>query len=96
MRRRSSFVCVGTPSAPNGSLDTAYLEARDNQIGEALRAKNDYHSVVYRSTMLPGTMEKHRASPRWSAPPANSAGVDFGVGYYPGVPAREHRHPGLR
>src|SRR5207248_2279227 len=52
-----SFVCVGTPSQPNGSLNTSHVAHVSKQIGVALRQKNDFHSVVVRSTMLPGTME---------------------------------------
>lgn len=51
-----SLICVGTPSRPNGSLDTSAVAAVARQIGAAIAAKGTYHSVVVRSTVLPGTV----------------------------------------
>ena len=52
-----SFVSVGTPSAPNGSLSTEYVERVSTQIGQAIKRKQGSHSIVYRSTVLPGTTD---------------------------------------
>ena len=52
-----SLVCVGTPSNPNGSLDLRYVTRVCEEIGAALKEKNERHAVVMRSTMLPGTIE---------------------------------------
>ncbi|HEY3487636.1 MAG TPA: UDP-glucose/GDP-mannose dehydrogenase family protein [Gammaproteobacteria bacterium] len=53
-----SMICVGTPSKPNGDLDLRHVEAVSRDIGKALRSKNDWHTVVIRSTILPGTAKK--------------------------------------
>jgi GDP-mannose 6-dehydrogenase len=51
-----SLLCVGTPSRPNGSLDLSAVRTVSHQIGKTLAGKNSYHSVVIRSTVLPGTL----------------------------------------
>ena len=35
-----SFLCVGTPNAPDGRLDTTYLMEAIKSIGEAIRSKS--------------------------------------------------------
>lgn len=52
-----SFICVGTPSATNGSQDQSDLLRVANEIGYAIRHKEDYHVFVLRSTVTPGTVE---------------------------------------
>jgi|SRR5947209_7459152 len=52
-----SFVCVGTPSLDSGSLDLSYVRRVCEQIGGALRGKPSSHTVVFRSTMLPGSTD---------------------------------------
>jgi GDP-mannose 6-dehydrogenase len=53
-----SLVCVGTPSNANGSLDLGYIKRTCQEIGAALETKREPHTVVMRSTMLPGSMEQ--------------------------------------
>ncbi|WP_214103465.1 nucleotide sugar dehydrogenase [Acrocarpospora catenulata] len=77
-----SLVCVGTPSAPNGSLSTAYLERVAEEIGAALRDHPGRHTVVFRSTMLPGTCESLLV-PILEKSSGLTAGVDFGVAVNP-------------
>ncbi|MEV4074760.1 nucleotide sugar dehydrogenase [Nonomuraea fuscirosea] len=74
-----SLVCVGTPSAPNGSLSTTYLERVAEQIGRALRPG---HVVVFRSTMLPGTCAELLV-PILELASGLRAGAGFGVAVNP-------------
>jgi len=52
-----SLVCVGTPSAANGSQDQGAVLRLAEQIGLALKQKSEPHVVVFRSTLVPGTVE---------------------------------------
>jgi GDP-mannose 6-dehydrogenase len=73
-----SFVCVGTPSQANGNLDLRYIRRICEQIGEAVKSKSARHTVVIRSTILPGTMHK-MVIPTLEEFSGKKAGVDFGV-----------------
>jgi len=53
-----SFICVGTPSAPNGSQDQSAVLRLAHQLGVALRKKTATHVFVFRSTLVPGTVEQ--------------------------------------
>ncbi|MEU6641072.1 nucleotide sugar dehydrogenase [Saccharomonospora sp. NPDC046836] len=77
-----SLVCVGTPSAPNGSLSTVHLERVTEQIGTALATHPGRHTVVFRSTMLPGTCLELLV-PILEKASGRTAGVDFGVAVNP-------------
>ena len=77
-----SLVCVGTPSASNGNLSTVYLERVAEDIGGALREKDTRHTVVFRSTMLPGTC-LDLLVPLLERASGLVAGVDFGVAVNP-------------
>jgi GDP-mannose 6-dehydrogenase len=51
-----TMICVGTPSKGSGDLDLRYVQAVSQEIGKALAAKDAWHTVVVRSTVLPGTI----------------------------------------
>ncbi|MES2820277.1 MAG: UDP-glucose/GDP-mannose dehydrogenase family protein [Pseudomonadota bacterium] len=77
-----SFIAAPTPSKKNGDLDVSYIAQVCEQIGRVLPDKTERHTVVVRSTVLPGTvrgvvipmLEKHSGM---------KAGVDFGVAVNP-------------
>jgi GDP-mannose 6-dehydrogenase len=77
-----SLVCVGTPSEPNGSLCTTYLERVTEEIGAALAERGGRHTVVFRSTMLPGTC-LNLLVPILEKYVGGTAGVDVGVAVNP-------------
>jgi GDP-mannose 6-dehydrogenase len=62
-----SLVCVGTPSATDGTPDASAVIRVCEQIGRALRLKKDRHTLAIRSTILPAladgvlipTLERH-------------------------------------
>jgi GDP-mannose 6-dehydrogenase len=58
MHSELSLICVGTPSAPSGQLDASAVESVCRQIGGALKGKEAFHTLVIRSTVLPGTVER--------------------------------------
>lgn len=53
-----SLICVGTPSNADGAPSTDALERVMASVAEAIREKNGTHSVVVRSTVLPGTTDE--------------------------------------
>ena len=76
-----TLIAVGTPF-DGSTIDLSYVEACARTIGEALAAKSDYHCVVVKSTVVPGTTERV-VVPILEAASGKKAGVDFGVGMNP-------------
>jgi GDP-mannose 6-dehydrogenase len=94
-----SLVCVGTPSRRNGRLDLDALARVCEQIGAALRTKRDYHVVVVRSTVLPGTTHD-LVVPALERASGRRYGEDFGVAVNPeflreGTALADFRNPPL-
>jgi GDP-mannose 6-dehydrogenase len=94
-----SLVCVGTPSRQYGSLDLTYLVRVCEQIGDVLATKPDYHVVVIRSTVLPGTTHDH-VIPALEARSGKTYGEGFGVAVNPeflreGSALKDFRQPPL-
>ena len=50
-----SIVCVGTPSLENGRINLGFVRVVAQQIATAILHKQQRHTVIFRSTMLPGS-----------------------------------------
>jgi len=51
-----SFICVPTPTV-HGEIDLQYITSACSSVGSALKAKKEYHVVVIKSTVVPGTTD---------------------------------------
>jgi GDP-mannose 6-dehydrogenase len=91
-----SLICVGTPSLGNGHIDLKYVRRVCEQIGAGLREHRG-HTVVVRSTMLPGTM-RTVVIPALEQASGLKAGRDFGLCINPeflreGTAVFDYYHP---
>ena len=92
-----SLICVGTPSDTNGNLNLTFVERVCQEIGQALANKKEYHVVVVRSTMLPGSTQD-RVIPILEGASGHRAGQDLGVCFNPeflreGTAVHDFYHP---
>ncbi len=77
-----SLICVGTPSAANGSQDQTAMLGLARDVGIAMREKTAPHVFVFRSTLVPGTVEDVLL-PIIEAESGKKDGVDFHVCFQP-------------
>jgi len=92
-----SLVCVGTPSNDNGSLNLTFIERVCQDIGRVLAQKDGFHTVVMRSTVLPGTTDTC-VIPALEQASGRVAGQSFGVCFNPeflreGTSVYDFHHP---
>ena len=76
-----SLIAVGTPFHGD-QIDLRFIREAAKDIGEVLREKDDYHVVVVKSTVVPGTTEEV-VLPLLEESSGKKAGSDFGVGMNP-------------
>ncbi|MFA7562666.1 MAG: UDP-glucose/GDP-mannose dehydrogenase family protein [Methanoculleus sp.] len=81
-RTEATFICVGTPSQQDGSIDLAHVRSVAAGIGRVLKDKLDGHTVIVKSTVLPGTTEGV-VLPILEAESGKQAFVDFGLASNP-------------
>jgi GDP-mannose 6-dehydrogenase len=92
-----SLVCVGTPAAANGSQDQGPVLRLADELALALRHKRAPHAIVFRSTLVPGTVEDV-LRPRMQALSGKRDGLDFHLCFQPeflreGSAIRDYDHP---
>lgn len=51
-----SFICVPTPST-EGKIDLSYIKSASESIAKILKNKKGFHTIVVKSTVVPGTTE---------------------------------------
>jgi GDP-mannose 6-dehydrogenase len=77
-----SLVSVATPSRPNYAADLSAVDTVVGSIGHALRAKDEPHVVVLRSTVPPGTTEE-RIQPLLEAAAGRRVGDRLSLAFNP-------------
>jgi GDP-mannose 6-dehydrogenase len=73
-----SMICVGTPSKISGDLELKYVESVCKDIALALSQKDTYHTIIIRSTVLPGTC-RDLVVPTLEEFSGKKLGEDFGL-----------------
>lgn len=76
-----TFIAVGTPYAGD-KMDSSYLKAAADEIGASLQESKQYHVVVVKSTVVPGTT-KSIVQPALTSASGKSVGNDFGLAMNP-------------
>jgi len=92
-----SVISVGTPSDQNGAADLGAVRRVSEQIGCAIGEKSERHTVVVRSTVMPGTV-RSLVIPAIEQASGKRCGDDFGVCFNPeflreGSSVRDHYDP---
>jgi UDPglucose 6-dehydrogenase len=77
-----TFLALPTPSNEDGSNDLSVMKAGAESVGQALAAKDGYHLVVVKSTVIPGTAEETLA-PIIADASGGTEGEDFDIASNP-------------
>lgn len=77
-----TLISVGTPSDDHGGCNIRYLQQAAKQVGQALKMKNNYHLVIFRSTVPPKTCRDYLI-PLIEMHSGKTRGLGFGVCFNP-------------
>jgi UDPglucose 6-dehydrogenase len=77
-----TFICVGTPSNDDGSINLDQIRDVSQTIGKSLASNEGYHTIIVKSTVLPGTSET-LVIPILEKESGKTAFVNFGVASNP-------------
>ena len=76
------FICVGTPSLPDGAIDLSYVRQVAEDIGRALANVDSFRVIIQRSTVVP-TTTKNLVAPLIEKNSGKVRGRDFGIAFVP-------------
>jgi UDPglucose 6-dehydrogenase len=76
-----TMICVGTPLGEDG-IDLSQIRAAATEIGDALKESSERHTVVVKSTVVPGTTEDV-VGPLLEQASGRTVGSDIGLGMNP-------------
>jgi UDPglucose 6-dehydrogenase len=77
-----TLLALPTPATEDGSIDLEAMRAGAESVGEAIADKPDYHLVVVKSTVVPGTTEDVLV-PLIEDASGKTAGEEFGLAVNP-------------
>lgn len=73
-----AFICVGTPSAAGGQIDSSALRAVVDQIGQQIKNRSDFPVVAIRSTVAPHCLNDV-VIPQMTDSAGSAPGTDYGL-----------------
>jgi UDPglucose 6-dehydrogenase len=77
-----TFLCLPTPSRSDGSIDLGIMSSAAGQLGETLARKAGRHTVIVKSTVVPGSTAD-TIGPLLADASGTRLGEDLGVGMNP-------------
>ncbi|MBI5224914.1 UDP-glucose/GDP-mannose dehydrogenase family protein [Candidatus Micrarchaeota archaeon] len=76
------FICVGTPSGKDGSINLSYIKSCAEQLGKMIKLQDNFPIIAVKSTVVPKTTQSV-VLPLLENHSGKKAGVDFGIAMVP-------------